>query len=121
MAFEAVMFAEIVYYGNLLVKFIDDLEDKPKDYSIIFVSIIIAWLIITMGLIFRQAYEEKEMEDHHTHLEGLVVDHYQKVKAKKQAYKAVEAIESGERVNMGAESEGHLKKAEEQQIEMGNM
>lgn len=60
-----VMFAEIIYSGELLVHFVTQLEEHPKskDRSILFVSIMIAWLILVMDLNFRAIYEEPHM--HH--------------------------------------------------------
>jgi hypothetical protein len=37
--FTIVLFAEIIYDGMLLVTFINNLKEKPKDYSILFISI----------------------------------------------------------------------------------
>jgi hypothetical protein len=39
--------------------FVNNLEAKPKDYSILLVSIAIANQILIMDLIFRAAYEDK--------------------------------------------------------------
>jgi hypothetical protein len=55
--YEIVLFAEVIYNGSLLIKFVGELTDKPKDYSILFVSIFIAWQMLVMDLLFRGAYE----------------------------------------------------------------
>lgn len=62
-AYEIVLFAEIIYNGNLLLIFVNNLEAKPKDYSILFISIAIANQVLIMDLLFRAAYEEKEREE----------------------------------------------------------
>jgi hypothetical protein len=74
--FEIVLFAEIIYNGTLLIKFINDLSEKPKDYSILFISILIAWQILVMDLIFRGAYEEREKDGRHEELEKMVHEHH---------------------------------------------
>jgi hypothetical protein len=58
--YEIVLFGEIIYNGNLLLLFVNNLEDKPKDYSILYISIAIANQILIMDLVFRAAYEERE-------------------------------------------------------------
>jgi hypothetical protein len=73
--FLIVLFAEIIYNGTLLISFINNLQEKPKDYSILFVSIFIAWEVLVMDLIFRGAYEEKEKDLRHKELEDLVLNH----------------------------------------------
>lgn len=60
--YELVLFAEVVYAGDLLMVFIQNMEGVPKDESILLVSIIIANQILVMDLMFRAAYEEKERE-----------------------------------------------------------
>ena len=60
--YEIVLFAEIIYNGTLLILFINNLDAKPKDYSILLISIAIANQILIMDLIFRAGYEEKEKE-----------------------------------------------------------
>ena len=49
--------------GNLILTFISNLAEKPKDYSILLVSIIIANQVLIMDLIFRAAYEDREREE----------------------------------------------------------
>jgi hypothetical protein len=53
---------EVVYSGDLLMVFIENMEGVPKDESILLISIIIANQILTMDLMFRAAYEDKERE-----------------------------------------------------------
>jgi hypothetical protein len=50
------LFGEIIFDGNLLVMFINNMEEKPKDYAILFVSIWIANQALMMDLMFRYAY-----------------------------------------------------------------
>lgn len=76
--FMMVLFGEIVYSGILLVTFIEHLENKPKDYSILFVSIMIAWQIHVMDLMFRCAYEEKEKDMHIKKIHKMVLKHHEK-------------------------------------------
>lgn len=78
--FMIVLFAEIIYNGTLLITFINELKEKPKDYSILFVSILIAWEVLVMDLMFRGAYEEKEKDLRHQELEHLVLKHHEKCK-----------------------------------------
>jgi hypothetical protein len=75
--YEIVLFAEIIYNGTLLIRFIDELKDNPKakDYSILFVSIFIAWQILVMDLLFRGAYEDKQKHKKHHELHRMVVEH----------------------------------------------
>ncbi len=75
------LFAEIIYSGTLLITFIKDLRDEPKDYSILFVSIQIACGVLVMDLLFRCAYEEKEKELRHKELEQMVLEHHEKFNA----------------------------------------
>lgn len=70
--FESILFAQIVYNGTLLIKFVNNLTEKPKDYSILFVSILIAWQILVMDLIFRTAYEERQKTRRHHKLKAMV-------------------------------------------------
>ena len=51
--------AEIIYNGKLLILFINNLEEKPKDYSILYISLVIANQILVMDLMFRAAYEDR--------------------------------------------------------------
>jgi hypothetical protein len=60
--YELVLFGEIIYEGNLILLFISNLVDKPKDYSILLISIMIANQVLIMDLIFRAAYEDRERE-----------------------------------------------------------
>jgi hypothetical protein len=60
--YELVLFGEIIYEGNLILIFIRGLAEKPKDYSILFISILIANQVLIMDLIFRAAYEDRERE-----------------------------------------------------------
>ena len=57
--YELALFAEIVYEGNLTLLFISNLVEKPKDYSILLISIIIANQVLIMDLVFRAAYEDR--------------------------------------------------------------
>jgi hypothetical protein len=56
------LFGEVIYNGNLMLMFINHLEEKPKDYSILYVSIVIANQVLIMDLLFRAAFEDKERE-----------------------------------------------------------
>jgi hypothetical protein len=76
--FEIVLFAEIIYDGTLLMTFIDNLTEKPKEYSILFVSITIAWEILVMDLIFRAVFEDREKLEKRLQLEEMVISHYEK-------------------------------------------
>lgn len=62
---EITLFSEIIYNGFLLIKLIGELEGKPKDYSILFISIFIAFQMLVMDLLFRGAYEEREKHEKH--------------------------------------------------------
>lgn len=75
--FEMVLFAEVIYSGILLITFIDNMKDKPKDYSILFISIMIAWLILVMDLLFRAVYEDKHKEERHEKLQEMVRVHHE--------------------------------------------
>lgn len=57
--YEMVLFGEIIYEGNLILIFITSLSEKPKDYSILFISILIANQVLIMDLVFRAAYEDR--------------------------------------------------------------
>lgn len=46
-----------------MLLFISKLVEKPKDYSILLISIIIANQVLMMDLIFRAAYEDREREE----------------------------------------------------------
>jgi predicted branched-subunit amino acid permease len=61
--YELILFAEIIYEGNLTLLFIGNLEGKPKDYSILLISIMIANQVLIMDLVFRAAYEDREREE----------------------------------------------------------
>lgn len=61
--YEMVLFGEIIYEGNLILLFISNLHEKPKDYSILLISIMIANQVLIMDLIFRAAYEDREREE----------------------------------------------------------
>jgi hypothetical protein len=54
--YEVILFGEIIYNGMLLVRFIDQLTHYPKDFSILFISISIAWQMLVMDLLFRGVY-----------------------------------------------------------------
>jgi hypothetical protein len=71
-AFETVLLAEIIYSGTLLIMFINNLKDKAKDYSILFISIIITWQILVMDLIFRAAYLDRIKEEDNQRLENMM-------------------------------------------------
>jgi hypothetical protein len=58
--YEIILFGEIIYSGNLLLLFVNNLEEKPKEYALLYVSIAIANQTLIMDLILRSAYEEKE-------------------------------------------------------------
>jgi hypothetical protein len=75
--YELVLFGEIIYEGNLILIFITSLAEKPKDYSILFISILIANQVLIMDLIFRAAYEDRERE------EQAEKEHLQRYKIKK--------------------------------------
>jgi hypothetical protein len=62
-AYMCVLFAEIIYNGNLLLVFISNLEGQPKEESILLISITVANLILIMDLLFRAAFEEKLREE----------------------------------------------------------
>lgn len=62
---EIALFAEILYNGTLLIKLIGQLEGQPKDYSILFISIFIAWQMLVMDLLFRGVFEEREKQEKH--------------------------------------------------------
>ena len=57
--YQMVLSAEIIYNGKLLILFINNLEEKPKDYSILYISLVIANQILVMDLMFRAAYEDR--------------------------------------------------------------
>lgn len=61
--YEMVLFGEIIYEGNLILLFISNLQEKPKDYSILLISIMIANQVLIMDLVFRAAYEDREREE----------------------------------------------------------
>jgi hypothetical protein len=61
--FEAVLFGEIIYNGNLFLMFINGLEGKPKDYCILLISLVIANNTLIMDLIFRAGFEDREREE----------------------------------------------------------
>jgi hypothetical protein len=73
--FEVVLFAEIIYCGTLLLKLISELEGVPKDYATLFFSLMIAWQVLVMDLLFRAAYEEKEKQSKHDELERMVIEY----------------------------------------------
>lgn len=58
-----VLFGEIIYNGSLLVKYVNTLEGKSKDLSILYLSLMIANQMLMMDLIFRGAYEERVQEE----------------------------------------------------------
>lgn len=60
--YEIILFSEIIYSGDLLMVFINNMEGVPKDESILLISITIANQILIMDLMFRAAYEDKERE-----------------------------------------------------------
>ena len=57
--YEMVLFGEIIFEGNLILIFITSLTEKPKDYSILLISIMIANQVLMMDLVFRAAYEDR--------------------------------------------------------------
>jgi hypothetical protein len=59
---EIILFGEIIFNGNLLLLFVNNLVEKPKDYALLYVSIAIANQMLIMDLLLRSAYEEKEAE-----------------------------------------------------------
>lgn len=61
--YEAVIFGEIFYNGDLIIIFIEGMEGKEKDMAIIFISLVLANQVLIMDLIFRAAYEDKEREE----------------------------------------------------------
>ena len=61
--YEAVIFGELFYNGDLIIIFIEGMEGKEKDMAIIFISLVIANQVLIMDLIFRAAYEDKEREE----------------------------------------------------------
>lgn len=60
--YERFLFAEVIYSGDLLMVFIENMKGVPKDESILLISILIANQILTMDLLFRAGYEDKERE-----------------------------------------------------------
>jgi hypothetical protein len=78
--FEIVLFAEIIYDGLLLISFINHLEAKPKDYSILFISVMIAWEVLVMDLIFRAVYEDREKAERLNEIEEKIHEHHSKCK-----------------------------------------
>jgi hypothetical protein len=60
---EVVLFGEIIYAGHLMLYYINHLEGKPKDYTIFFLTIIIANQMLMMDLIFRAAFEDRQREE----------------------------------------------------------
>lgn len=54
--YELILFAEVIYSGDLLMVFIENMEGVPKDESILLISIVIANQILVMDLMFRAAY-----------------------------------------------------------------
>jgi hypothetical protein len=87
-----VLAAEIIYSGTLLIMFINNMTDKPKDYSILFISIMIAWQILVMDLIFRAGYEDREKEDRFKELEEKI----ELLHKGKGHSEGVKALENGE-------------------------
>ena len=61
--YEAVIFGEIIYNGDLIMLFINNLEGHEKEESILLISLLIANQVLIMDLIFRAAYEDKEREE----------------------------------------------------------
>lgn len=61
-AYEVILFGEIIYNGTLLILFVNNLEGHSKDLSILLISIIITNQILIMDLLFRAAFEDKERE-----------------------------------------------------------
>lgn len=59
LAYELVLFGEIIYNGHLMLLFVNHLEGHPKEESILLISIIIANEILIMDLLFRAAFEDK--------------------------------------------------------------
>lgn len=53
--YELVLFAEIIFNGHLLMDFVHNLEDRPKEISILLISIVIANIILIMDLMYRGA------------------------------------------------------------------
>jgi hypothetical protein len=46
-----------------MILFINNLDAKPKDYSILLISLVIANQVLIMDLMFRAAYEDREREE----------------------------------------------------------
>ena len=57
--YQTVLSGETIYNRTLLILFVNNLEEKPKDYSILYISIMIANQILVMDLMFRAAYEDR--------------------------------------------------------------
>lgn len=53
------------------------MKDKQKDYSILFISIMIAWMVLLMDLLFRAIYEDKRKEERHAKLKEFVRAHHE--------------------------------------------
>lgn len=75
LAIELILFGEIIYAGHLLLYSINHLEEKPKDYAVFLLTIIIANQMLMMDLIFRAAYEDREREEAH---EKKLLHYYRK-------------------------------------------
>ena len=57
--YQTVLSGETIYNRTLLILFVNNLEEKPKDYSILYISLVIANQILVMDLMFRAAYEDR--------------------------------------------------------------